>query len=266
MKFLIPGLILFLLFLLMDNSSFAQKKSNLIGLSFGSSTLHLSDEHASPIIFSGTGIAPTIQYSHKGDKNSHSIKGSFYYTNLYTSSDNFKTEIFSAGVRYSFLHSTLNTKVFEKQFKISLGGSVTSFFLNSDYFFYLQTFWARSIASWYWSHSADLAFQLDYYLTDRKFLYFEIYMPMVSNVSRPPYSSSGDYDYVKNDWVIKPFGHTVFFPENFSVSTQLVYQHPVMAKVNLRISYEFYYISYSKPEDIRMYMNNFRIGIFYVLN
>lgn len=52
-----PGLSLLLLLLLLYNSSFAQKKNDQVGLSFGPSNFHITDEHTSPLIFRGTGIA-----------------------------------------------------------------------------------------------------------------------------------------------------------------------------------------------------------------
>jgi len=38
-------------------------------------------------------------------------------------------------------------------------------------------------------------------------------MPVISNVSRPAYSSRGDYNYDKSDWDVKVFGKTSVFPE-----------------------------------------------------
>jgi hypothetical protein len=266
MKSLIHSLYLLLLLLLMSNSSFAQNKKDLIGLSFGASNFHIADEHTSPLIFRGTGIAPSVTWQHTGIRNSQYAEGSFFYDNLSSSSDNFITENFMGRFRYSFLHKTSDSLSVKQRFEFSIGGSLTSFYCKSDYYFDMRNIRARSIASWYWSHSLDLAVQLNYFFSERNYLGLQIFSPLISNVSRPPYSSSGSYDYVTNEWVIKPFGRTVLFPQNFSVNTNMVYQLPVSAKLSIRLNWEFYFMNYTDPDDIGMYMNNFRIGIFYLLN
>jgi len=266
MKSFIPGLILFLQFLLLSNTSYSQGKNNLIGLSFGASNFHITDDHTSPLIFRGTGIAPSVNWQYNGVRNSQYAEGSFYYDNLSSSSDNFSTENFRGRFRYSFLHRTSDSLSVNKRLEFSFGGSVTSFYCKSDYYFDMRTFRARSIASWYWSHSIDLAVQLNYFFSGRNFLGLQLFSPLIGNVSRPPYSPSGNYDYSRNEWVIKPFGRTVLFPKNFSVNTNMIYQLPVSAKLSIRLNWEFYYMKYSDPDDIGMYMNNFRAGIFYLLN
>lgn len=266
MKSLIPGLLLFLQFLLLSNSSYSQEKNDLIGLSFGASNFHITDEHTSPLIFRGTGIAPSVNWQHIGVRNSHYAEGSFFYDNLSSSSDNFSTENFRGRFRYSFLHKTADSLSVNKRLEFSFGGSVTSFYCKSDYFFDMRTIRARSIASWYLSQSIDMALKLNYFFSERNYLGLQIFSPLISNVSRPPYSPSGNYDYVTNEWIIKPFGRTVLFPQNFSVNTNMVYQLPVSAKLSIRLNWEFYYMKYTDPDDIGMYMNNFRLGIFYLLN
>ena len=266
MKSLIPCLILSVQFLLLCNSSYSQEKNDLIGLSFGASNFHITDEHTSPLIFRGTGIAPSLSWQHIGVRNSQYAEGSFFYNNLSMSSDNFVTENFRGRFRYAFLHKTSDSLSVNNRLEFSFGGSVTSFYCKSDYYFEMRTIKARSIASWYWSHSVDLALQLNYYFSDRKYIGLQIFSPLISNVSRPPYSPSGNYDYATNEWIVKPIGRTVLFPRNFSVNSNMVYQLPVSAKLSIRLNWEFFYMKYTKPDDIGLYMNNFRIGIFYILN
>ena len=250
----------------MGNPSFAQKSNDLIGLSFGVSNFHITDEHTSPLIFRGTGLAPSINWQHVGVRNSHYAEGSFFFNKLSSSSDNFSTENFRGRFRYSFLHKTSDSLSVNRRLEFSFGGSVTSFYCKSDYFFELRTIRARAIESWYLSQSIDIALQLNYFFSDRNYLGLQIYSPLISNVSRPPFSSSGNYDYDENDWIIKPFGKTVLFPQNLSVNTNMIYQVPVSPKLSIRFNWEFYYMKYTYPDDIGMYMNNFRLGIFYLIN
>jgi hypothetical protein len=240
--------------------------SDLIGLNFGASNFHIVDEHSSPLIFRGTGIAPSIQYIHKGERIDHIVDGSFFYDILSTSASNFNTENFRGRFRYSLFYRPIFNETAAKRFEFFFGGSVTSFYSKSDYYFDLHSTRARSLSSWYWSHSLDFSSMLSLKLSDRDLINFRVYIPVLSNISRPEYSSSGDYDYEKNDWTIKTFGRTEIFPANFSVNAHLDYQYQIFTHICLQFSYEFYFASYNQPNRICMYMNNFRLGLFYIIN
>jgi len=95
----------------------------------------------------------------------------------------------------------------------------------------------------------------------KDFLSIQLAIPLVSNVSRPQYSSSGDYNYDENDWKIHVFGKTEFIPRNISLDVVIMYQRPFIAGLNLLASYEFYAASYDSPGTVAMYMNSLRAGI-----
>jgi hypothetical protein len=247
-------------------NSIQAQVSDLIGLNFGVSNFHIVDDHSSPLIFKGTGIAPSIQYIHKGFRIDHFVDGSFYYDNLSTSASNFYTENFRGRFRYSLFYKPSFNQTAAKRFEFSVGGSVTSFYCKSDYYFDLHSSQARSISSWYWSHSLDFTTMFKYNLSDRDFIHFRVYIPLLSNVSRPEYSSSGGYDYEKNEWNVETFGKTEFFPANFTMNAHLEYQYQIFAHFRIQCGYEFYFATYNKPDQISMYMNNFRLGMFYIIN
>jgi hypothetical protein len=242
------------------------QKSNQIGVNFGASNFHIVDEHSSPLFFSGTGIAPSIQYIHKGSGFDHFVDGSFYYDNLSTSSSNFYAEDFRGSFRYSLFYKPFFKEGTAKRFECSLGGSLTSFYSKTDYYFDLHANRARSISSWYWSHSLDFSARFNLTLSDRDFIDFRLYIPLISNISRPEYSSSGGYDYEKNEWIVKTFGKTEIFPANFSMNTHLDYRHQLSTHFSIQFSYEFYFATYNEPDHIGLYMNNFRVGMFYIIN
>jgi hypothetical protein len=251
-------------FVILSRNSLAQEdKRNYLGLSFGGSDFHLKDDHASPLIFSSVGIAPTFQFFHLGDKSRHSLEGSYYYAYLSSSSDNFNTDNWRGRVRYSYVHLISNFEVWNRSFGIFLGGSINSFYNKSNYYYALNTSNGISIVSWYWSHSLDLTAQVEYNIAQRESFSMMLYVPVISNVSRPKYSPSGDYNYDENTWKVKAFGETEIFPRNLSVNVLLNYQRVIVGNFDLRLSYEFYYSSYDKPTDMAMYMNNLRAGLFF---
>jgi hypothetical protein len=246
-------------------SSFAQEDPrNFLGASFGGSDFHIKDEHFSPMIYGSLGIAPSLQYFYRGDASRQYAEVSYYHDYLATTADNFHDMDNRARVRYSYLHSITDFDILDQHIFFFAGGSVNSFLSHSDYYYlYVQQINARSYESWQWSNSVDLSLQLEYSSAAREFLSVEFFVPIVSNVSRPQYSPSGDFNYSVSDWKFKMFGETVAFPNNFSLNTLLVYQRPLWESLNLQLSYEFYYSFFNKPQDIGMYMNNFRAGFFW---
>ena len=241
----------------------AQTKSeSYLGGSFGGSDFHIRDIHASELIFRGVGIAPALQFINKGSASAQYAEASFYSDNLSATNANFNTNNWRARARYSYLHAIAG--ISSDNLRIFLGGSLSSLFCASDYYFSLSgNFTGRAISSWYWSHSIDLSVMADYSPAYRESFSLFLFFPVVSNVSRPQYSSSGDYSYTENNWKIKAFGTTESFIRNFSVNSILFYQRPVLGDFNLQLSYGFSYSFYGTPQDINMYMNDFRAGFFY---
>jgi len=221
------------------------------------------DEHASSLIFSGTGIAPSIQYSVRKQNSRQYAEGSFNQYRLNTDQDNFSVRDYSGRVLYAWLYTPFHPKLWEHDMHISFGGSLTSFFNRSDYEIerYSNPNAARAITSWYWSHSLDMGIQAEYLMNKGGYVTFHFYLPLVSNVSRPTYSSSGDYNYTENIREISPTGETMFFPHNLSLNTLIVYQKPLSERVLLHLGYELYLAQCIEPGEMEMYINNFRIGI-----
>ena len=244
---------------------FAQSSGqNYIGASIGGSDFHISDDHASPLIFSGAGIAPMIQYFHLGDESRQLAEGSYYFDNLATSNQNFHADNWRGKVRCSYLYSIAGRDSAESVVQLFLGGSLGSFFCKSDYDVNLANqFTLRSIVSWYWSHSLDAAALLEFQSADDEYISLLLSVPLVSNVSRPQYSSSGDYNYNENDWDIATFGKTVLFPNHLSANVLLMYRTVLSPDFSFQISYEFFYSYYKKPKAVGMYMNNIRVGSFF---
>jgi hypothetical protein len=256
-----------LIFLILFFSEYALSqniKRNYIGGSFGGSDFHIIDQRASPLIFGSLGIAPSLKYFYRGDESLHYIDISYFSDNLKTSAESFITENRRGRIRYSYLHSVTSFSIFKQSIDFYLGGSAESFLSHSDYFYeWIISGYRRAMESWYWSSSLDLSAQIEYNCAAGEFFSLQLIIPVVSNISRPKYSPSGDYNYMDNDWKFKMFGKTELFPNNFSLNTNLTYQHPLIWNFKLQVSYEFYYSSYKKPKDVNMYMNNFCAGLYF---
>jgi hypothetical protein len=242
-----------------------QKTWDYIGAGFGGSDFHIRDDHASPMIFSAWGIAPELQFIHAGEESRQYFEGSYYFAVLSTTSDNFRTDTWRGRGRYAYLVSIADFGDADHPLRLFLGGSLNSFLSGSHYYYFMKPLngYGSSIDSWYWSHSLDAALHLEYAIAERRFFSLQCYMPLLSNVSRPQYSPSGDFSYTENVWKMKMFGRTEFFPRNVSCDLLFAFQLPVLWRFNIQVSYEFFFASYDLPRELKMYMNNARGGIFY---
>ncbi len=244
----------FCLFILLLGKSVAQE-TNSIGIYFGLTDFHLRDDHASPVFFRGIGITPSIQYLYKGESVIQSVELSYYYDYLGSININFNTDNWRGKVKYSYLHFITN---FNNQIKLFIGASISSFLSLSDYRYIDDNL---AIKSWYWNHSLNAELELIYSFNQKEYISAQFSLPTISNISRPKYSPSENYSYSTNSYKVNMFGEMVYFPNNFFISTILVYQKLISARFGLQIEYEFYYSLYNKPKEVAMYMNNISAGL-----
>lgn len=250
------------LFVLANKKTSAQSSTNSIAAYIGFDNLHLADEHATPVIFRGTGIVPSIEFRHKGPKTFHLIEGSFISTDLSATSENYGTEILGGDLRYCFL-VPFNRGWREKKTIISAGASVSSTFMKSDYRILPVSSWIKGIESWYGNHSIELTAEISYYFTTRDHFRTGLFLPLISNISRPAYSPSGDYDYERNDWDVKMFGKTSIIKDNFHISVDMGWERTITKRLDIAACFEFRYAQCQEPDLIRWYSNSVRFGLSY---
>jgi hypothetical protein len=263
-------LILFLAYIaivpLLCNQTFAQDyPANSIAVNIGLSNLHLLDEHATPVVFRGSAFAPSVEYNHNGRSGMNFLEVAFSAYKLSAESDNYRTDILTGHFRYSFFLLPENKRSSAKALVIAGGASVTSAFMKADYWILPATSWIKGIESWYGSHSFELAGYLSYGFGVKNQLGIKLYLPLVSNVSRPAYSSSGDYNYEENDWDVKAFGKTLFITENFLANIVLSYERHLKRNLTFTAGYDFRYAQCHEPDPINWYMNIFKLGLKYNL-
>jgi len=247
------------LFILLSCKSFAQE-GNYVGINFGLSDFHLKDDHASPLIFRGIGITPSIQFMYKGEAAIHSVELSYYYDYLGSINTNFNTNNWRGKVKYSYLHFIIDFIEPNNQLALFIGASLSSFLSLSDYRYIDDNL---AIESWYWNHSINVELELIYSFNPKEYITAQCGVPAISNISRPEYSPSNNYSYSSNRYIVTTFDKMMYFPDNFFINTILTYHTPISRMFSLQIEYEFFYSLYNKPKEVSMYMNNARAGLFW---
>jgi len=255
-----------LIFLFLSNIIFAQipdstnKKSDLknsIGVSLGLSDFHVRDEMASPLTYRGTGITGCLEYKRKGEKSIHTAGLSGYYDILTTNFAKYDAENYRVGFRYNYLHRISELSIFKNNFKIYVGGGVYSFLNYSHYKEYISKIELINVP-WYWSHSAEFSFLFDYFISHSNHVTLQFYLPIISNVSRPAYSSFGRE--LNRVGVVKLFGVMAPFWKNPNVQINVGFNYRINTWLKIFAQYNFQYASYSEPRKVAMYMNNLRTG------
>jgi len=235
------------------------------GGGFGGTDFHVRDDHASPLFFGAFGIAPVVQFLHAGEGNRQFFEASYSPAVLAADPEYFRADNWKGRIRYAYMASVGEFSMGDRPLLLFLGGAVNSFLSRSDYYYFIRPLngYSSAIDSWYWSSSVDVALRAEYGLGEREFVSLQCFFPLVSNVSRPQYSASGDYSYTENAFKLKMFGRTVVFPKNFSCDLLLEFQLPVFWRFNAGVSWEFYYTSYDLPRELRLYLNTARGGVFF---
>ena len=243
----------------------AQEKSFQFDIAPGISNSHIIERLSNPMIFRGTGISPLIRIQRYGSRSRQFVNGKVAYANLKNGVDNYKAENFRTSLNIGSEFAVLGQKDGSNQNYLMLGGSISSFYCKTCFFFKLPSIWATALKTWYWRHSLDFTASGKIKLSDKQNIIFRMGVPVVCNISRPTFSSSGDFDVQLNTREIKTFGNTVFIGENFSIETSVAYYRPISQNLELFAEYEFSFNSYKNPDKIAMYMNNLNIGITFKL-
>jgi len=238
-----------------------EKLKNSLGVSFGLSDFHVRDELVSPLSYRGTGITGCLEYIRQGKKNLHFVELTAYYDFLETTYSRYEAQNGRIGIRYSYLQQISNLNFLKNDLKTYFGGGIYSFLNISDYKEFISNIGILT-TSWYLSHSAELSLLMDYSMGSSSTLFFQVYFPLVSNVSRPSYTS---YDVESHKVGIdKLFGEMEPFWKNFTVQLKAGYNYFFNNWLNVFAQYSFQYSSYYEPRNIGLYMNNFRAGLHFL--
>ena len=242
--------------------------SHEVGASLGGTLLGLRDRHSSPLIYSDFGIAPGIAYVHRGDHDRHLFEAAYYSDDMGTTIDNFHALNRGGRIRYTYARQAFEFQLFDAPLRVFLGGAVGSYLSHSD-FMYLYAplnVYGQGNESWYWSNSLDAVAMIELQPRERYWFRAALWLPLISSISRPTYSPSGNYNYVDQDWKYSPpwpwkGGSLEFFLDNFAFDFHAAYACPFFWNFDFQLSYEFSYAGLKGTQETRMYQNTLRGGI-----
>jgi len=258
-----------LFFMILCSAAFAQNKeqpkknkiTNSIGVSIGLSDFHVRDELASPLIYRHMGITGSGEYVLSGENYKHLFEASGYYDILKSSSEHYEAENGRIGGRYNYLHKITELNLFKNRLTVFGGGGIYSFLNYSFYREFISEIGLITI-SYYMLHSAELSIWLDYSIGSSNQLSLKLNLPLISNASRPTYSTATPGTNQVGEFSL--FGTMAAFWETPAVQLKTAYSFKISKLVSISAQYVFHYLYYSVPRKIAMYMNDFRVGIYFL--
>jgi hypothetical protein len=235
--------------------------TNNIGISIGIIDFHMRDELGAPLTFGGIGIASDIQYMHKGKKDRHIIELTMNYDELGCTYDEYVVFNGTGSLRYNYLREVLKFGSDKNKYSFFVGGGLRSFINLSQYSEnYVPGLITTTMAyTWYVAHTAEVSLLFDYNRSPSNEFAFQLFIPVIMLVSRPPYSidesSSGTIMHANI------MGTGSFFWENPSLQFKAAYEHKISHWCWLYANYSFQYSSFDNPRTFEMYMNNLLVGV-----
>jgi hypothetical protein len=242
-----------------DSSRSKNIPKNFISISFGLSDFHVRDELASPLTYSGLGIASCLQYVRKCGESNHFFEFTAYYSNLKTNYETYYAPNLRLGFNYNYLHNLLSVKSKQNHFIINAGGGIFSFLSYSRYSAHIvpNIFMNR----WIFTHSLEISSLFEYIFYSSNNFQVQLSFPVISNVSRPAYIDPPDNSGLTEP--VKIFGTTVFYSDNLILKLKIKYMHEFKEWFDIFAQFDFQYTSYDVPRRISMYMNNFLVGTYF---
>ena len=260
---------IFALFLLLTNFSLLQSQNpdssknvriNDFSASIGLSDFHIRDERASPLTFRGQGIMFNVSYGRTGENHKHLLD---FLINTDMLNSDFG-EYYSFGIRgyarYNYYYRVVNSNRRDNRFNIFIGGGLSTF-LNCSFFFeksYPEQVSNNLANTWYFVHSIEISVLMDYKYKGKNIFELRLFQPLVSNISRPPYSIA--WSTPNSTGLFNLIGNNSFFWEYSNIQLKLMYQRLINEWLNLSFDYYFQYSSYPQPRQLNFYSNYFLAG------
>jgi len=240
------------------------QSTNSVGIGIGLNDFHSKDKYFSPYIYSGLDFSSRIFYRNASDNSRHAAD--MYFSTGGISSDEQPRDVtlYSWLISYAYTYTVHALDVSGRPLELSLGGGLSTFGALIN----MPMGYNNGDASWYGAHNFNVHVRSDYRLGERSSLSLQLTTPIVRLVSRPKNGHSLAETNNWDRWDENLPSEVEFFWENLVLFSEIEYRHRLSDHVGLQGTYWFGYASSDRPAEllsINMYMNNFLVGIEWIL-
>lgn len=246
----VPFIILISLQTLMAQTN--RPKKNYIGLHTGTLSSSIKDELASPLTYKGSGAAIQLSYRFMGNKNRHSVSLSYSKSKLYPAADlpygKHSQSHFQRDLTYGYHHYLAS--LFRDRVKLYLGGVWDNHFSTRELFY----IWNQSEIYSERIFSLDISAILEFTISEKNQLAYQLSLPIVAFILRPPYAGKG------------PLIPKITTMNRFvRFKNSLVLEHTLSRYFNIRLKYQYIYYQYPEPQRVQSGMDHFIVEIVFKL-
>lgn len=212
-------------------------KKNYIGLHTGALSSSIKDELASPLTYKGSGAPIQLSYRFMGNKNRHSVYLSYSKLKLSPSAalpygqhsqSHFQVDL---AYGYHYLASLFRDKV-----KIYLGG-VWDNHVSVRKLYYI---WNDFETCGELISSLNISPLLEFKMSKKNQLAYQLSLPIVALVIRPPYAGKGPV--IPKITTLNRFAR---------FKNSLVLEHTLSRFFNIRLIYQYIYYRYPEPQRVQ---------------
>jgi hypothetical protein len=279
LKQLLQSLFVLLLFLMFSSYSvFCQTLENtnsdstnyFLGANFGINDFHVKDEYLSPYTFRGVMFSTNLSFQAKLKNIIHEVD--VFFSTGKPDSDKQPRDLSQkvGSISYSFFYKVNKLNVNGSPLDLYLGTGISSFVMNTDFVVNSEYgYGSFRDQSWYWSHSINFLFRGEYSFNKNQSMSIQLNVPFLQLVSRPAnghWADKDNLDVMTNSFLnAAKDGKMEFLTDHFVIHCVLEYKNKVNDNIFFRGSYRFNYVSSSEPLPMQTYMNDFLIGLDFML-
>lgn len=227
-------------------------KKNYIGVHTGVLSSSIKDELASPLTYKGSGAPIRLSYRFMGNKNRHSVYLSYSKLKLSPSAalpyGQHSLDHFQFDLAYGYHHYLAS--LFRDRVMLYLGG-VWDNHVSVRKLYYI---WDSFEVSGDLISSLDISAILEFKISKKSKLAYQLSLPIVAFIIRPPYTGKG------------PVIPKITTLDRFvRFKNSLVLEHTLSRYFNVRLMYMYIYYRYPEPQRVQLGMDHFIVEIVFKL-
>lgn len=224
---------------------------NSIGLQMGTLSSMVKDELASPLTYQGAGAFVQLSYRFGGRKNRHTICLSYSSQDLKPKTElsygRHSLDSLQAGASYSYHRYVVS--LFRDKLKVYLGGVWDNHFSMRKLYYIgnaSETF--GEVIS-----SLDVSPLLEWPISPKCRLAYQLSFPLAAFVLRPPYAGKG---------VVT--SNITAIGCNFWLKNRLELEHALSRRFWIRLAYSYAYYHYPKPQSVSSGADSYAAALVFV--
>ena len=232
-------------------------RSSSFGILIGNSNFHALDLLLSPLNYRANNFSAELFYRHRKSPVLQEVSLVGSGGDINTVVPHFTLTGVRAGLSYSYLRQVSAIGSKESEHTFSVGGILRAF-MN------VEGSEEHDVVSWLMVYSVNLAVQGDFVFNSNHQLSWQIYLPLIAMVHRPPYARLNESLLESNNrffFFFSIYGNIAAITDYPMIGNVLTYRYTMFNRFHFLVKHSFEYHKYSSPDTIKMFFVNISVGV-----